>query len=59
MRMMVNQGAPLQPDQIEPLKAYLIKSFPEKGKPDGVVIPGRGRSFIQGVAGPDAGLAPA
>jgi virginiamycin B lyase len=40
MRMMVNQGAPLQPDQIEPLKAYLIKSFPEKGKPVGVVIPG-------------------
>jgi virginiamycin B lyase len=40
MRMMINQGAPLQPDQIEPLKAYLIKSFPEKGKPDGVAIPG-------------------
>jgi len=40
MRMMVNQGVVLQPDQIEPLKAYLIKSFPEKAKPDGVVIPG-------------------
>ena len=40
LRMMVNQGAPLQPDQVEPLKAYLIKSFPEKGRPDGVVIPG-------------------
>src|ERR1043165_1187798 len=40
MRMMVNQGVPLPPDQIEPLKAYLIKSFPEKGRPDGVVVPG-------------------
>src|SRR3989440_3251972 len=40
LRMMLNQGAPLSADQIEPLKAYLIKSFPEKGKPDGVVIPG-------------------
>jgi virginiamycin B lyase len=40
LRMMVNQGAPLQPEQIEPLKAYLIKSFPEKAKPAGVVIPG-------------------
>src|SRR5437764_3613008 len=40
LRMMVNQGAPLQADQIEPLKADLIKSFPEKGKPDGVVLPG-------------------
>ena len=40
MRMMVNQGVPLPPDQIEPLKAYLIKSFPEKGRPEGVVVPG-------------------
>ena len=40
LRMMINQGAPLQPDQIEPLKTYLIKNFPEKGKPDGVVISG-------------------
>jgi hypothetical protein len=40
LQMMINQGAPLPADQIEPLKAYLIKSFPEKGKPAGVVIPG-------------------
>jgi virginiamycin B lyase len=40
LRMMINQGAPLPPDQVEPLKAYLIKSFPEKGKPNGVVISG-------------------
>jgi len=40
LRMMLNQGAPLQPDQVEPLKAYLTKSFPEKDKPEGVVISG-------------------
>src|SRR5438128_5825187 len=40
MRMMVNQGATLQSDQIAPLEAYLVKSFPEKPKPAGVVIPG-------------------
>ena len=40
LQMMHNQGAPLPADQIEPLKAYLVKAFPEKGKPAGVVIPG-------------------
>src|SRR5258708_8959860 len=38
--MMTNQGVPLPADQVEPLRAYLIKSFPEKAKPAGVVIPG-------------------
>jgi virginiamycin B lyase len=40
LRMMTNQGAQLPADQIEPLKAYLIKSFPEKRKPEGAIIPG-------------------
>ncbi|MEA2909192.1 MAG: virginiamycin lyase [Bradyrhizobium sp.] len=40
LQMMHNQGAPLPADQVEPLKAYLIKAFPEKGKPTGVVIEG-------------------
>ena len=40
LRMMVNQGAPLPADQAEPLKAYLIRNFPEKGKPAAAVIPG-------------------
>jgi len=58
MRMMVNQGAPLQPDQIEPLKAYLIKSFPEKGKPDGVVIPGEAEISIKAWQVPTPGSRP-
>ena len=40
LHMMHNQGAPLPEDQVEPLKAYLIKAFPEKNKPAGAVIPG-------------------
>src|SRR5216684_1077054 len=40
LRMMLNQGAPLPADQVEPLREYLTKSFPEKGKPAGVVIEG-------------------
>ncbi len=40
LRMMINQGAPLPADQVEPLKTYLINSFPEKDKPAGVVIAG-------------------
>jgi virginiamycin B lyase len=40
LRMMINQGAPLPADQVEPLKGYLVENFPEKGKPAGVVIPG-------------------
>src|SRR3954447_1455854 len=40
IRMMLNQGAALEPDQIAPLEAYLVKSFPEKPKPAGAVIAG-------------------
>ena len=59
LRMMVNQGAPLPADQIEPLKAYLIKNFPEKGKPDGVVIPGPTEVSFQKWQVPTPGLATA
>jgi virginiamycin B lyase len=40
LRMMLNQGAAVPPDQVAPLREYLTKSFPEKGKPAGMVIPG-------------------
>ena len=30
MRMMINQGAPLPADQIEPLKAYLVEELSRK-----------------------------
>jgi virginiamycin B lyase len=58
LRMMVNQGAPLPADQVEPLKAYLITSFPEKGKPDGVVIPGPAKISFKEWQAPTPGSRP-
>ena len=40
MRMMLNHGVAIPPDQLEIMTAYLAKNFPEKDKPKGVVIPG-------------------
>jgi virginiamycin B lyase len=40
LQMMLNQGAAVPADKVAPLREYLTKSFPEKGKPAGVVIPG-------------------
>ena len=56
--MMVNQGAELPSDQIEPLREYLTRSFPEKGKPDGVVIPGPAEVSFQNWQVPTPGSRP-
>jgi virginiamycin B lyase len=40
MRMMKNQGLQLPDDQAKVAKDYLVKNFPEKSKPKGVVVPG-------------------
>jgi virginiamycin B lyase len=40
IQMMVNQGAPVPPDQRAAITNYLIKTYPEKGKPKGVVVAG-------------------
>lgn len=40
MRMMLNHGVPMTPDQLATMTSYLIKNFPEKPKPAGAVIPG-------------------
>ena len=58
LRMMINQGAPLPADQVEPLKAYLVENFPEKGKPAGVVIPGTRQNLIQTWQAPTPGSRP-
>jgi virginiamycin B lyase len=58
LRMMVNQGGPLPADQIEPLKAYLIKSFPEKDKPAGAVIPGPAKVSFKEWQAPTPGSRP-
>lgn len=58
LRMMVNQGAPLLADQMAPLEAYLVKSFPEKGKPAGVVIPGAADVSFKAWQAPTPGSRP-
>ena len=58
LRMMVNQGAPLQADQIPQLEAYLVKSFPEKAKPAGVVIPGPAKASFKEWQAPTPGSRP-
>ncbi len=40
MRMMLNHGVPIPPDQLGTMTEYLIKNFPEKPKPAGVEVPG-------------------
>src|SRR5215813_8733119 len=35
MRMMINHGVAIPPDQLETMTAYLTKNFPERGKPAG------------------------
>ncbi len=40
MRMMINHGVAIPPDQLDTMTAYLAKAFPEKSKPAGVVLAG-------------------
>jgi virginiamycin B lyase len=58
MRMMANQGVAVPADQIAPMTAYLIKNFPEKGKPAGVAIPGPAKVSIKAWHVPTPGSRP-
>jgi len=40
LRMMTNHGVPVSADQAGPMLAYLAKTYPVKGRPDAVVVPG-------------------
>src|SRR5881628_880228 len=40
VRMMTNHGVPLSKEEIATLTPYLAKNYPEKNKPDAVVVPG-------------------
>ena len=40
VRMMTNHGVPLSKEEIATLAPYLAKNYPEKNKPDAVVVPG-------------------
>ncbi len=40
LRMMTNQGAPISAEQLPAIKEYLVKTYPVKGRPDAVIVPG-------------------
>lgn len=40
LRMMVNQGAPLSPEELAEVAPYLAKNFPERARPAAVLLPG-------------------
>lgn len=44
--MMRNFGAPVPDDQWETVRAYLIRSFPEKPRPEAVLLPGTAQASI-------------
>ena len=44
--MMRNFGAPVPNYQWETVRAYLIRSFPEKPRPEAVLLPGAAQAFI-------------
>ena len=40
MRMMTNHGAPVAAENVQPMVAYLAKTYPVKGRPNAVIVPG-------------------
>jgi len=40
LRMMTNHGLALQPDQLDTIMPYLVKTYPVKGRPDAVLVKG-------------------
>ncbi|MSQ51173.1 MAG: cytochrome C [Betaproteobacteria bacterium] len=47
IRMMINVGVPIPPDQINLVTDYLAKNLPEKPRPDANIIPGAARISIK------------
>lgn len=47
MRMMANHGVALSADQVATITEYLVKNFPEKTKPAGVLLAGPAKAWMQ------------
>jgi len=58
MRMMMNQGAPVPKDQLAAMTDYLIKTYPEKGKPAGAIVPGPAKVSMKIWQAPTPGSRP-
>jgi virginiamycin B lyase len=58
MQMMANHGVTLPPDQVAAVTKYLVKNFPEKRKPAGVLIAGPAKVSIKEWPVPTPGSRP-
>ena len=47
VRMMLNFGVPIPPDQVLPVTDYLAKNLPEKSRPDANIVPGSAKVVIR------------
>src|SRR5213593_2410718 len=58
MRMMINHGVSIPPDQLTTMTEYLTKNFPEKGKPAAVAVPGGAKVSMKAWPAPTPGSRP-
>src|SRR5574341_1515925 len=58
LHMMINVGAPVPSGEVEPLVEYLAKNFPERPKPDAVIVPGSAKITIKEWVVPTPGSRP-
>jgi virginiamycin B lyase len=58
MRMMTNHGVPVPPDQLAALTDYLAKTYPVKGRPDAVLVPGSAKVSMKAWQAPTPGSRP-
>jgi len=58
VRMMLNFGVPIPPDEVGPLTDYLVKSFPERPRPAAGIIAGPVEASIRLWPVPTAGSRP-
>lgn len=58
LHMMINVGAALPANEVEPLVEYLTKNFPERPKPNAVIVPGNAKVTIKEWIVPTPGSRP-
>ena len=58
LHMMMNVGAAVPKEEVEPLLQYLAKNFPERRRPDAVIVPGNAKITIKEWLVPTPGSRP-
>ena len=58
MRMMTNHGVPIAKGEMEPMMAYLTKTYPVKGRPAAVLVPGAQKVSMKAWKAPTPGSRP-